>query len=63
MASKKQEPKQTRVMGPARQLRMSRDLEARIRAHQKELRERFGVENNFSSTVRMLIENGLKFER
>lgn len=50
-------------MGPARQLRMSKDLEARIRLHQKELRERFGIESNFSSTVRMLIENGLRAQR
>jgi hypothetical protein len=56
MASKKK-PKS---LNAARQLRMSPDLEARVRAYQKELRDRFGIENNFSSTVRMLIENGLK---
>jgi hypothetical protein len=61
MASKKAKPREdSSGMGPARQLRMSKDLETRIRAHQKELRDRFGIENNFSSTVRMLIENGLK---
>lgn len=60
MASKKRKLNPQHVKGAARQLRLSPDLEARIRAHQKELRDRFGIENNFSSTVRMLIENGLK---
>jgi hypothetical protein len=59
MASKKK-PQVTK--GAARQLRMSPDLEARILAYQKELRDKFGIENNFSSTVRTLIEKGLKAE-
>lgn len=46
-----------------RMLRMSKDLETRIRAYQTELRDKYGIETNFSSTVRTLIEQGLKAQR
>jgi hypothetical protein len=61
MTSKKK-PKQDDFTVP-RMLRMSKDLDARIRAYQKELRDKYGIETNFSSTVRTLIEQGLKASR
>lgn len=41
-------------------LRMSGDLENRVRAYQKRLRDEQGIETSFSSAVRTLIEQGLK---
>lgn len=58
MSSKKRQPK--REMGQARMLRMSGDLENRVRAYQKRLRDEQGIETSFSSAVRTLIEQGLK---
>ncbi len=64
MASKKAKLRgDPNVMGAARMLRMSSDLEIRVRAYQKELRDKYGIEASFSSTVRTLIEQGLKAQR
>lgn len=63
MASKKKPNPSPHMMGAARQLRMSPDLEIRVRAYQKELRDKYGIETTFSSTVRTLIEQGLKAQR
>lgn len=44
------------------QIRMSEELKARVRAYQKKLQAETGVEINFTTAVRALIEKGLKAE-
>lgn len=60
-AKKKKKQKQAPPdLGAPRMIRMSDDLVDRIRIYKQNLSDKHGLEVNFSSVVRSLIEKGLE---
>lgn len=50
-------------LGEARMFRMSRDLVERIGVYQDYMKDKHGIEADFSTAVRALIEQGLRATR